>query len=119
MADAGELKAVISAETSDFISKMNELVSAVQDVGEKTSTGFQTTSDALDKISQHAGEASGAMAQLKEGFGFAAELAGFNVGLEQTVELIKEVASEALEAYSKIELMTAGMTALTGSAAET
>ena len=119
MADAGELKAVISAETSDFISKMNELVGAVQDVGEKTSAGFENTNQALTHLTEHAGEAEGAMEGFKSTFEMAAEFAGFNVGLEQAVELLKELASEAVEAYSKIELMTAGMTALTGSAEDT
>jgi len=115
MADAGELKAVVSAETSQFISAMNDMVNAAQDATDKSAAAFENTSGGLDKMGDSAHDAGGAFEGFYESLSGAAEFAGFTVGAEQVVELLKDIASESINAYEQIELFSASMTALTGS----
>jgi len=95
MADAGELKAVVSAETSDFLSKMNELA---EKVGE--------TSDSVQERFDKMGESVEGINSILAKFGLGAGLAEIADGaLEAATALGKlETAFDNLEGATEANL---------------
>jgi hypothetical protein len=116
MADAGELKAVINVETSEFIAKMHEIAETVGQATNQAADRFDKMQNAIDGISKTLNEASDQAKGFGESLLKIGEMAGVVFTLEKVVELVKEFATEAIEASSNVEFLTKALTSLTGSA---
>src|SRR5215472_449822 len=123
--DWSDLQAAIDAAVAASQAGGQEIAgaftAAAQDAGGLGAAASEATPqvEGLGQAAQQAGEGAHEGAGAFEGFGeslnLAAEFAGFNVGLEQIVETLKEFVTEAVETYAAVQRVETSLTALTGS----
>src|SRR5215831_7276179 len=112
----GELNVAITGDYSQLQPAIQAAAELAQTSGEQIASAFGSqVTPALQEAGAAAGGAGEQFHQLHLNLEEMASLAGFTVGLDQAVELLKEFISDAIEAASQVEFLTTALTGLTGS----
>ena len=113
----GELTVAITGDYSELQPAINAAAELAQTSGDQIASAFGSqVTPALEQAGAAAGSAGDQFHQLHLNLEEMASLAGFTVGLEKAVDLLKEFVSDAIDAASSVQFLTVALTSLTGSA---
>ncbi len=118
-----EVGADLSALTKDLQGAMSEAATAGQQIGQSLEQGITTgtapAAQGLHGVGDAARDAEGGISGLGGSLGELAAFAGIALSAEALAEGLADIAKEAIEAFSKIQLVEVALTSMTGSAEAT